>query len=152
MLIQISSRLFEDFRWKQDRWTPTQNDIAQWCLATDTYGLVTLELLVVRHQIVTSMLELADIEVGELLISEIMHSPSMVYDYRGEWFELYNPKEERLNIKGLLVTANDGDTFTIDDDVIVRLEGYVVIGSRRSPTDNGGIDNVPASYSVNDLD
>ena len=57
---------------------------------------------------------------GRYCCFEIMHSPSMVYDYKGEWFELHNTLSENINIKGLRVTADDGDVFTIDDDVVVE--------------------------------
>ena len=93
---------------------PTLNDSGfQWCMAQSTYGDGDYGTPGTENATCASMLELADIEVGELIISEIMHSPSMVYDYKGEWFELYNAREERLNIKGLSITAEDGDSFNI---------------------------------------
>jgi hypothetical protein len=39
--------------------------------------------------------------VSDLLISEIMANPAGLSDTRGEWFELYNPTIEPINLRGL---------------------------------------------------
>ena len=81
-----------------------------------------------------------------------MHTPSLVYDYKGEWFEIHNTTSERLNINGLKITSIDGGDFSITEDVVIDAEGYAVIGSRRSPLDNGGVEMsclpIPTSVST----
>ena len=31
-----------------------------------------------------------DLNTGDLVVSEIMHDPVQVFDYRGEWIEIFN--------------------------------------------------------------
>ena len=130
-------------------WTQAKNDNGlQWCVYTETYGLGDFGTPGYANTSCDSMKTLADVSVGDLVISEIFATPSMVYDYKGEWFEIHNTTSERINLNGLNITSVDGGDFSISKDVIVDAEGYVVIASRPSPTDNGGIENVSAFYSI----
>ena len=49
------------------------------------------------------------------------------------------------------ITSLDGGNFDITDDLVITAEGYAVIGTRLAPTDNGGIENMAAIYSINDF-
>ena len=131
---------------------PNKNDSGlQWCLATDSFGLGDFGTPGAPNTSCEAMNVLSDIQVGDLVISEIMHTPSLVYDYKGEWFEIHNTTSERLNINGLKITSIDGGDFSITEDVVIDAEGYAVIGSRRSPLDNGGVENVVASLLYRQL-
>ena len=65
------------------------------------------------------MVTLTDVSVGDVVISEIMHSSDAVYDYKGEWFELHNTRTESINIKGMNITSVDGGNFDITDDLVI---------------------------------
>ena len=40
--------------------------------------------------------------IGDIFISEVMHSPKAVSDYKG-WFGIYNSLDTRVNLKGLQI-------------------------------------------------
>ena len=56
------------------------------------------------------------ISVGDLVVSEVMHTPSGVADYRGEWIEIYNNAGIEVNFNGLVVSDGTQST-TISSDV-----------------------------------
>ena len=49
-------------------------------------AMVILELPGFTNAFCNSMVTLTDVSVGDVVISEIMHSSDAVYDYKGEWF------------------------------------------------------------------
>lgn len=88
----------------------------------------------------------------KLVITEIMPNPSLVDDTDGEYFEVYNPGLDPVNLNGWKITSNGGSGgverttgHTVASDVIVPARGYAVIGRNTDPTFNGGI---PVAYSV----
>ncbi|MBT3222050.1 MAG: S8 family serine peptidase, partial [Proteobacteria bacterium] len=46
----------------------------------------------------------ADIEPGDLYITEVMVNPKVCKDSIGEWFELYNATDDAINLQGLLLS------------------------------------------------
>ena len=52
--------------------------------------------------------------------------------------------------EALTIPRADGAVVAVDD-VVIAASGYTVIGTRLSPTDNGGIENMAAIYSINDF-
>ena len=84
---------------------------------------------------------LSDIGIGDLLISEIMHDPAQVSDWRGEWIEVYNPSTSTaLELNGLLLTSTTEAGFTITSSVVVEPEGYALLAPNSVPSLNGGIE------------
>ena len=47
--------------------------------------------------------------------------------------------------------GDNGEAFTVSEDVYLESYGYVVFAARLNPLDNGGISQVDYAYSVNDL-
>lgn len=73
---------------------------------------------------------------GELVISEIMRRPTQVPDRFGEYFEIRNNKGDSIDLEGLVVSDDSGQSFTIDTSVI--LTEVLVIGGSTDSSRNGG--------------
>ena len=52
--------------------------------------------------------------ISDLLITEVMASLSKVDDKVGEWFELFNPTSESINLNNIIIKDNDYDSHTIN--------------------------------------
>ncbi|MBK5332632.1 MAG: lamin tail domain-containing protein [Ilumatobacteraceae bacterium] len=72
-----------------------------------------------------------------LVITEIMQNPAKTADLRGEYFEVYNPDTQAVDMSGFTVKDDDYDSFTVTTAVIVPAKGYAVFASK--PTTNGGL-------------
>ncbi|HEY3351918.1 MAG TPA: lamin tail domain-containing protein [Polyangia bacterium] len=79
------------------------------------------------------------IAFGALVVSEIMMQPSHVSDAMGEWFEVYNPGDAPVNLRGWELKDTGPDLHTIATDVIVPAKGYAVLGNNQSYATNGGV-------------
>ncbi|MBM76731.1 MAG: hypothetical protein CMK59_15090 [Proteobacteria bacterium] len=90
----------------------------------------------------------ADLLEGQLVITEIMHNPEQVLDFRGEWFEIFNNTIDTVTLNGLVVSDTSGSSFTIPSDVIIGANDYVVLAAR-STLDNGEITQVDYAYGSN---
>ncbi|WP_422104220.1 lamin tail domain-containing protein [Winogradskyella sp.] len=76
---------------------------------------------------------------GKLVISEIMKNPSGVTDANGEYFELYNDETSPVNLQGWTVSDGGTDTHTIGNGLIVKPDGFIVLGRNSNSTTNGGV-------------
>jgi hypothetical protein len=76
---------------------------------------------------------------GELVVSEIMYNPNAVTDASGEWFELYNAGSSAVNLNDWSISDYGTDSFTIDQDLIVQPNDYVVLCKNADSATNGGI-------------
>ncbi len=87
-------------------------------------------------------------EPVELVIHEIMQNPSAVADADGEWFELYNPGADAIDIDGWTIQDNDSDSHLIDNGgpLVVAAGGFVVLASNADAGTNGGV-TVDYEYS-----
>ena len=56
---------------------------------------------------------------GSITINEIMQNPGSVSDSNGEWFELYNPGIDTINIAGWTIKDSGGDLIEIDSTCCV---------------------------------
>lgn len=77
---------------------------------------------------------------GDLIISEILHSPSSSPSTR-QWFEVHNLSTKNLNIAGLtLKETSASQTFTLPatPPVIIPAGGYFVFGRTTDTATNGG--------------
>ncbi|MFM7143631.1 MAG: ATP-binding protein, partial [Alphaproteobacteria bacterium] len=50
---------------------------------------------------------------GDLLVTEIMPNPNAVSDTYGEWFEITNMTGRDLDLVGLILTDDGGETYTV---------------------------------------
>ncbi|HOP09019.1 MAG TPA: lamin tail domain-containing protein [Candidatus Methanofastidiosa archaeon] len=85
-------------------------------------------------------------ESGGLVINEIMFNPGCVLDSRGEWFELYNPTDSLIELRGWSFTDGGGDLFIVQEEISIPSKEYLVFGRNDDPLSNGGV-NVDYKYS-----
>ena len=94
----------------------------------------------------------AIIQPGDLLISEIMANPSKVSDSRGEWFELFNASANTINLNGLTISDNAGNTHTINNggSLFIAAGEYLALGRSGDTRSNGGYkaDYVYTNFSL----
>ena len=90
---------------------------------------------------------LSSVNAGELVVSEIMHDPASVADYRGEYIEIHNTLGVEVDINGLVVNTSNEAGFTVNQSIIVPAGGYVVLGASSNSGNNGGNGNVDFQYS-----
>jgi hypothetical protein len=90
------------------------------------------------------------VSVGDLIVSEILAAPAAVEDNIGEFFELYNTASGDIDTVGWTVQADDGQSFTITESLVVPSEGYAVLGVEADPHLNGGV-TIDLAYSRSDF-
>ena len=76
---------------------------------------------------------------GDIVISELMINPSAVDDQNGEWFEITNLTESRLDLSGLQISDDGVDGTTVEGTIEVAPNSYAVFCSNPAPSQNGGI-------------
>jgi hypothetical protein len=82
---------------------------------------------------------MANIDEGDLVITEIMNNPNSVPDEDGEWFEIYNNTNSNIDLTGLIVwNAGAAGSFTITD-VSIQADSTITLGNNDDPSQNGGI-------------
>ena len=86
-----------------------------------------------------SVLDLEDVTLGALIITEIMKNPSAVGDSDGEWFEIYNNGSQDININGLDIGSDDGVDDTVSGDLVIAVGEHLVLGLNDDSATNGGI-------------
>ena len=83
------------------------------------------------------------LNVGDLVITEIMYDPDAIGDSEGEWFEIYNSTVHSINLLDLLV-ADDAlfgaaDVFTVEENLVAQPGDRLVFAVNGDSTLNGGI-------------
>ncbi len=81
-----------------------------------------------------------DLVGGELVITEILQAPLQVDGDFGEWIELHNTTGDAIDLKGLSLLSDGGDSVDIEVSVVVPAGGYAVLASSADPAKNGGLD------------
>ena len=76
--------------------------------------------------------------VDNLLISEIMANPAAVSDTRGEWFELFNPTDEPVNLRGIDLGDDGGDLHRIETDLLILPGRFLTLARNGDMSSNGG--------------
>jgi hypothetical protein len=71
--------------------------------------------------------------VSDLLISEVMVNPSALSDARGEWFELYNPTTETINLRSLTIGDDGSDQHKIESDLLILPGQYLTLARYFDP-------------------
>lgn len=79
------------------------------------------------------------VPIGGLVLNEVMANPGSVPDAAGEWFELFNPTEQGIQLQGLVIEDASGTQHVISDKLIVPAGGYRVLGSNGDSGTNGGV-------------
>jgi hypothetical protein len=81
------------------------------------------------------------IQVGDLVITEIMKNPSFVPDAKGEWIELYNALETPVDLNGWCLVDDTGQVVVLSADAPLEVPGfgYAVVGNNGDEQTNGGI-------------
>jgi len=81
-----------------------------------------------------------------------MANPLAVSDTRGEWFELFNPTSESINLSGLLLSDDGSNRHTISSttDLLIDSGSYFVMARNGDSSVNGGFtaDYVYSSFSL----
>jgi hypothetical protein len=81
----------------------------------------------------------AAVTVADLLISEVMVNPGAVSDTRGEWFELYNPTTEEINLRNITIGDDGGDSHKIETDLLILPGHFLTLARNGDTTLNGGL-------------
>lgn len=83
--------------------------------------------------------DLASLNAGDLVITEIMPDPSQVQDWKGEWFEIYNNTSNAVNLNGLVVSGSGDIGFTVSSDLTIAANDYAVFTVNPYLGTNGGV-------------
>ncbi|HHC09480.1 MAG TPA: lamin tail domain-containing protein, partial [Actinobacteria bacterium] len=111
-----------------------------WCVAATPYGDGDLG----TPGAPTDCTEVVD--YGRVIVTEVMQNPFRVGDDDGEWFEVYNPGREPVDLNGWMI-ADDGSErhrITAEGPLVVEPRSYLVLGRSADPTRNGG---APVAYA-----
>jgi hypothetical protein len=78
--------------------------------------------------------------ISDLLITEVMANPSEVSDLEGEWFELFNPMTESVDLNQIYIKDDGYDTHQIDHGgpLLILPNQYFVMGRNEDSSANGG--------------
>jgi hypothetical protein len=90
----------------------------------------------------STTMAVADLAVGDLVISEFMPNPAVVTDSVGEWFEIYNAAGADVDLEGMVVSDNAA-TFTVVGSLVLADGDYLVFGLEDDTSLN---DNLPVDY------
>jgi len=79
--------------------------------------------------------------VSDLLITEIMANPAAVTDTNGEWFELFNPTAESVELEGALLSDDGSNSHAIStgSSLLINSGEYFVLARNADNTSNGGL-------------
>ncbi|GBE17666.1 MAG TPA: lamin tail domain-containing protein [Euryarchaeota archaeon] len=75
----------------------------------------------------------------KIVITEIMQNPAAVSDTNGEWFELYNPTTEAVNLKDWVIKDDGSNSQTISSDLWISPGEYKVLCRNIVSASNGGV-------------
>ncbi|MBN1340377.1 MAG: lamin tail domain-containing protein [Bacteroidales bacterium] len=72
-----------------------------------------------------------------LIIAEIMQNPNNVFDSDGEWFEIFNPTGQGIDLNGWYIKDNDYDIHQINTTLVVPAGGFATLGNNADTAVNG---------------
>jgi hypothetical protein len=70
---------------------------------------------------------------GSVVITEIMTNPAALSDAQGEWFELFNPGPESLDLMGCLIGDGGDAARAIGTSFVIEPGGYRTVARSASP-------------------
>ncbi|MEM1346929.1 MAG: lamin tail domain-containing protein [Myxococcota bacterium] len=76
---------------------------------------------------------------GDLVITEIMQSPSTAIKADGEYFEVYNASSSAVELQNLTIKDDGSEAHTIGSSLVIQPSSYAVLCSNDDPTMNGGV-------------
>ncbi len=79
------------------------------------------------------MLPCSAMSISDLLISEIMANPAVISDTSGEWFELYNPTIEPINLRGIDLGDDGRDRHRFDTDLLIMPNEFLTLARSGDP-------------------
>ena len=71
--------------------------------------------------------------VNDLLITEVMANPAALSDSLGEWFELYNPTDQQINLLGITLGDDGASRHSFDSDLLIMPGEYLTLARSSSP-------------------
>jgi len=71
--------------------------------------------------------------VSDLLITEIMANPAAISDGQGEWFELFNPTNEQVNLMGLDLGDDGSNRHRFDSDLLILPGQFLTLARSADP-------------------
>ena len=86
---------------------------------------------------------------SSIIINEIMQNPAATSDSNGEWFELFNPSEDTIDIKNWSVNDSGGDNILLEGDNCCEIapRSYFLLVANGDENSNGGISNFDYVYN-----
>jgi subtilisin-like proprotein convertase family protein len=77
---------------------------------------------------------------GDLVITEFLVWPQGVATNRGQWFEIYNRAAEAVNLNGVIIENDGGQSETVGEDLLMLPDSFAVFGVEDDPALNGGVE------------
>ncbi|MGB3734121.1 MAG: lamin tail domain-containing protein [Ilumatobacter sp.] len=74
-----------------------------------------------------------------LQISEVTRNPAVVSDRDGEWFEVFNPTADDIDLLNWSIGDEGSEHYVVRQSVIVPAEGYAVVARSGDQSINGGV-------------
>lgn len=72
------------------------------------------------NPVITVFANLSEIQTGDLVITEVMHTPQQTpYDSYGEWIEIYNASEVAVDLNGLELSSSNDAGLTFSNSLVV---------------------------------
>ncbi len=71
--------------------------------------------------------------VGDLLITEVMANPAALSDTRGEWFELHNPTDQEINLRGISIGDDGARRHSFDSDLLILPGEFLTLARSSNP-------------------
>ena len=121
-----------------------------WLKAQDTLGNKTTAPEVAPDDVFSTIVKKDfSLAAGDLVITEIMYRP-LGGDKALEWFEVYNPTKDPVDIDGVVLKDDGEDAFVIGKGkpLVIQPETYFVFGKTDEEDNNGG---VPVDYVYSDI-
>lgn len=109
-------------------------------------------LLILLMFLCSSLSQARAIQIGDLLISEVLANPSAVSDGNGEYFELFNTSNIAIDINGFTISDEGSNSHLINssNSLFVQPGEYFVLGNNGDLNNNGGYiaDYVYSDFSL----
>ena len=89
------------------------------------WGLICSFTLFTQHGLAAS--------VSDLLITEVMANPAALSDSQGEWFELFNPTQEQVNLLGIDLGDDGSNLHRFDSDLLILPGEFLTLARSADP-------------------
>jgi len=96
--------------------------------------LLNIDENVTTETICITETQTGEVNLGDILITEIMYNPDTLSDTEGEWFEIYNTTDSTINLKNLVIKCNDNNPHIITDSINLAPDTYFVLARSEAAT------------------